>query len=85
MVVFCYLEPLCGVARRCHVVIRLYEDGFFENRKMPKEMQINGMAGNQIYKMTLFSSVSVLQFFFILLDVKSGGAAINFLFFKVAF
>ena len=31
---------------------------------MPKEMQINGMAGNQIYKMTLFSSVSVLQFFY---------------------
>ena len=35
--------------------------------------------------MTLFSSVSVLQFFFILLDVKSGGAAINFLFFQSRF
>ena len=51
---------------------------------MPKEMQINGMAGNQIYKMTLFSSVSVLQFFF-LLDVKSGGAAINLSFFLLSF
>ena len=60
VVVFCYLEPLCGVA---HVVIRLYEDVFFENRKMPKEMQMAWQETRYIV-MTLFSSVSVLQFFF---------------------
>ena len=57
---------MCGVA---HVVIRLYEDGFFENRKMPKEMQMAWQETRYIV-MTLFSSVSVLQFFLFFLMSK---------------
>ena len=65
----CLFEINWPLAKVCCTCWSDYEDGFFENRKMPKEMQTAWQETRYII-MTLLSSASVLQFFLFFLMSK---------------